>query len=516
MLDLDRLHSLADITRIHAADRGDHVAVQFEGRTTTYGALDRRASQVAQALIAEGVAPGARAATLMKNSDLFYEALFGALKARACLAPINFRLAPAEVGYILADAEPDVLFVGSEFLETAAAALAGMQRRARMIVIDTDDYVAWRDAAPAVDPKLAAEPSDDVLQLYTSGTTGMPKGVCLSNRNYRTFFELSVSVEGFDYRAEETVLIVMPLFHVAGTNISFAGLANGSRVIVMKEFNPPALLALIAAERVSHVFLAPAMIQFLLQQPAIDDTDFSSLRTIAYGASPIAEEVLRRAQAAFKCGFVQFYGMTETTGAGTYLKPSEHEGSGKLRSCGKGWGGMEVKVVDAAGAALAAREVGEILIRGGTIMERYWRQPEATAKAVTDGWMRTGDAGFFDEEGFLYVHDRVKDMIVTGGENVYPAEVENAIFGCPGVLEVAIIGVPSAQWGEEVKAMIVADPKAPPTKDAIVAWARERIAGYKLPKSVDFIETLPRNASGKVLRRQLREPFWEGRDRAVG
>jgi len=258
------------------------------------------------------------------------------------------------------------------------------------------------------------------------------------------------------------------------------------------------------------------MINALLQTPQIATADLSSLKTVAYGASPISEAVLAQAKARFGCGFIQFYGMTESTGAGTFLPPDAHRGE-LLRSCGKAWPTLEVRILDEVGGEAAVGEIGEIAIKGAIVMAGYWNRPEATAEAVTpDGWLKTGDAGYRDADGYVFVHDRVKDMIVSGGENVYPAEVENAILGCPGVADAAVIGVPDDRWGEAVKAIVVPHADGAPDPAAVIAWARQRIAGFKAPKSVDFIDALPRNASGKVLRRELRKPYWEGRTRNVG
>jgi acyl-CoA synthetase (AMP-forming)/AMP-acid ligase II len=520
VIDLDAIAALADIPRAQAKARGGQAAIVFEGGAISYADLDRRSNQAANALIGAGVKPGARISLLSKNHARWYEVFFGAAKARACLAPINARLAAPEIAFVLEDSDPDVFFVGEDFFDVAEQAIAGLARRPLLVALSGEragfaTYEAWLAAASTQDPALGERLSDDVLQLYTSGTTGRPKGVVLTNRNYRRFMEMAEGVDGFAYEPEDHVMIVMPLFHVAGTNVSFAGLAQGGTVALVKDFAPAGALAMIEALGVAHTFLAPAMILMLLQTPQIAETRLSSLRTIAYGASPISEEVLRRAQAAFGCGFIQFYGMTESTGAGTYLSPAAHEQADKLRSCGTAWPGVDVAVLTAGGAPAATGEVGEIAIRGDIVMDRYWNRPDATAETVRDGWLYTGDAGFFDAEGFLYIHDRLKDMIVTGGENVYPAEVENAIFGCPGVADVAVIGVPSERWGEEVKAMIVRQGGAEVDPAAVIAWARERIAAYKAPKSVEFVEALPRNPSGKVLRRELRKPYWEGRDRAV-
>jgi acyl-CoA synthetase (AMP-forming)/AMP-acid ligase II len=279
---------------------------------------------------------------------------------------------------------------------------------------------------------------------------------------------------------------------------------------VTPDVSPAAILGLIARERVNHAFLAPAIIQMLMAAPEMAGADLASLRTLAYGASPIAEDLLVRAKARFGCEFAQFYGMTETTGAGCLLPDEAHDPArGKLRSCGKAWPGVDLRIVDTGGRDVDTGEVGEIVMRG------YWNQPEATASSVREGWMHTGDAAYRDAEGYVYIYDRLKDMIVTGGENVYPAEVENAIFGHPGVADVAVIGVPDEKWGEAVKAIVVAKPGTAPDAASVIAWARERIAGYKAPKSVDFVDAIARNLTGKILRRELRKPYWQGRDRMV-
>ncbi len=516
----DPIKLLTDIPAVHGRERGDKVAVHFEGRDLTYAELDRRSSKVAGLLQAAGAKPGDRVAWLGRPSEAWYEIFFGVAKARACFAPINSRLAVPEIAFILKDSSASVFFVTPEFFECAVTVAEHAGRPVKVIAVGGEHpafeaYAALRDAAPA--PRLETpQAADDVLQLYTSGTTGLPKGVRLSNANYSAFLALRHLVDGFSYAADDTVLILMPMFHVAGTNISFSGLAAGGRIVLQAEFVPAAVLQAFGEQKVAHVFLAPVMINALLQTPGVDEADYSSLKTVSYGASPISEAVLARATQTFGCGFIQFYGMTETTGAGTTLAPSEHTGE-LLRSCGRPWATLETRIADEAGNTLGPGEIGEIEIRGPIVMAGYWNRPEATAETIRpDGWLRTGDAGFMDEKGFFFVHDRVKDMIVSGGENVYPAEVENAILGCPGVADAAVIGVPDDRWGEAVKAIVVAAPGERPDPAAVIAWARQRIAAYKAPKSVDFIDALPRNPSGKVLRRELRKPYWEGRDRKVG
>ena len=518
----DRIIYLADIPRVQAGLRGADVAVRFEDRGTTFAELDARSNQVAAALIALGAGAGARLAVLSKSHDHWYQLMFGAAKARACLTPINARLAPPEIAYILQDAAPAVLFVGADFLELAQSVAATLAAPPVLVALYGQragyaDFEVWRDAAPPLATPPTPRDDDDVLQLYTSGTTGRPKGVVLSNHNYRAFLGQVSQVDGFSYAPGEAVMITMPLFHVAGTNVSFSALSQGSSVVLVADFNPAAAMTMMANDGIAHVFLAPAMILMMLMTPGADALKFPHLRTIAYGSAPISEDVLKRAQATFGCGFVQFYGMTESVGAGTYLSPAAHALPGKLTSCGRAWPGMEVRVVDADGAPTPDGVIGEIVFKGDMVMKQYWGNPQATTEAVVDGWLHTGDAGLRDADGYFYIHDRMKDMIVTGGENVYPAEVENAIHGCPGVADVAVISVPSERWGEEVKAIIVPTPgMPPPTEEAVIAWARVRIAGFKAPKSIAFIDALPRNASGKILRRELRAPYWAGRERAVG
>lgn len=521
MIDLEAIRTLADIPGAQARVRGDRVAVKYGERETSFRDLDAQSNRLARALIASGVKPGDRISALTKNHDSWYPLFFGTANARACFAPINSRLAPGEIGFILGDSGPKLLFVGEDFFETALAAVAELPSPPQLVAlygshprfVPLDQWLGDASTASLADrPRL----SDDVLQLYTSGTTGLPKGVVLTHRNYRRFMEMATEVDGFAYGEDETVMIVMPLFHVAGTNVSFSGLAQGGRLVLVKDFTAPDAIRLVTEENVAHAFLAPAMIQMMLQCPDVASGDYSELKSIAYGASPIAEDVLRRARETFGCDFVQFYGMTESAGSGSYLSPSAHDLPGKLTSCGKPWPGVDMTILDAEGREMAQGEIGEIAIRGDIVMKEYWNRDAATADTLEGGWLHTGDVGYRDADGFFFVHDRIKDMIVSGGENVYPAEVESAIMGCPGVADVAVIGVPDDRWGEAVKALIVAVPDGRPEPADVIAWARERIAGYKAPKTIEFIEVLPRNPSGKVLRRELRQPYWEGRDRAVG
>lgn len=523
MIDTKSMPHLADISRHQATLYGDKTALWFEGRETSYAELDRRSSQVANGLIAAGVKPGDRVAYLGKNLDAFYEIMLGATKARAALAPMNYRLAAPELQFVLGDSEAVVLFVADDFYDVTDKVCGECPSLTSIIAVngardDWADYAMWRDAQSDVDPQLPSAEDDDVIQLYTSGTTGLPKGVQLTNANFQSLFKQADSLIWAAYKSDEAVLNAMPLFHIAGVNIGLLSLIQGAKAVILREVHPMFVLDLIEEHKINHAFLVPAVILMLTQMPGVENRDFSSLRIMSYGASPIAEGLLKQAMELFGCQFAQVYGLTETAGAATYMLPEDHAPErGKLRSCGIPYPDIEIRCVDEEGNPVAQGAVGEITIKSDVIMKGYWKRPEATAEAVKNGWFYTGDAGYFDEEGYLYIHDRVKDMIVSGGENVYPAEVENAIFSHPQVADVAVVGVPDERWGEAVKAIIVPKPDCDVIEADIIAYAKERIAGYKCPKSVDIHpEPLPRNPSGKVLRRELRKPYWDAHGRQVG
>ena len=521
MFDLERLQSLADITREQARLRPAATALVFEGRETRFDELDARASQVAKGLIAFGLKPDSRLAYLGKNSDRFYELLFGAFKAGVVTVSVNWRLALPELVYIINDARCETLFVGAEYYGLIDELRAQCPSLRAVVGMDggAGQWPAFDDRRGAfapVDPKLPIALDADVIQLYTSGTTGHPKGVQLSTANYFAFFEAAAAAEWADFTAGEVALACMPVFHVAGVNMGVIAVAQGCTAVIMKEVDPAQILDLIPRYGINNAFFVPAVMLFMLQHPKVKETDFSSLRRLYYGASPIAEDLLTQARAVFGCQFFQLYGLTETVGAATCLPDAAHDPAlGKLRACGVPYPGIEIRVVDEQGADVPAGSVGEVVIRSGVVMKGYWGRAEATAEAIRDGWFYTGDAGYLDAEGYLFIHDRVKDMIVSGSENIYPAEVENAVFGHPAVADVAVIGVPDEKWGEAVKAIVVVKPGESLAVEDLIAFARTRIAGYKVPKSVDFVSALPRNPSGKVLRRELREPYWKDRDRRV-
>jgi acyl-CoA synthetase (AMP-forming)/AMP-acid ligase II len=494
------VRTIAEMLRWRARRHPDLPAIWFQGRTRTFAELDESTSALAAGLVGElGVRPGDRVAILDKNSDVYLELLLALDKAGAVGVPVNWRLTATEVAAVVGDADPAALVVGDD-LRAAA------------------DQVTCRVLGFGELPRGAGDPHRDredavTWQLYTSGTTGLPKGAMLANHN------LLGLIGPLGWEAPELVegargLVAMPLYHIGGCGWALAVLTQGCTAVVVREVVPPDLLRILAEQRVNSAFLVPAVLLFLTQVPGVEETDFSALRNIHYGASPISRDLLMRSIEVFKCRFTQLYGLTETTGAITALRHEDHHGE-RLLSCGRAMFGAEIKVVDPMGAEVAAGEIGEVVYRGIGLMQGYWRRPDDTAAAVRDGWFHTGDAGSMDADGFLYIRDRIKDMIVSGGENVYPAELESALMGHPAVADVAVIGIPDDRWGETVRAIVVRTPGAGLTEEELIDWSRERLAGYKRPRSVSFAESIPRNPSGKILKRELREQYWAGRARQV-
>ncbi len=521
--DFDQMPTLGDIARFHARERGDSIALRFEGRDTTFAEFDRHTNQIANALLAEGVKKGERVAYVGKNSDHYFELLFGAAKIGAVTLPIGWRLAPAEIAYIMGDGRGSLVFAGPEVVGAVQMALGEMDTPPRLVEMEDKSsagFESWRDSQPDSDPGVIVSPSDVAVQLYTSGTTGRPKGAMLTNDNLLGGRKEAVKaqMEWNEWGPTDVSLVAMPVGHIGGTGWGLVGLYNGARGVVAREFDPYTVLDFIEQEGISKMFMVPAALQIVVNQPRAREVDYSRLKYIMYGASPIPVDLLRECMEVFGCGFCQQYGMTETCGTIVYLPPEDHDPNGneRMRSAGLPMPGVEIKIIDDNGNTLPAREVGEVATRSKANMAGYWNLDDATKKTIDDqGWLRTGDAGYMDEDGYLYIHDRVKDMIISGGENIYPAEVENAVYGHPDVAEVAIIGVPDDKWGEAVKAVVALKPGTSADAESILTFARSRIAAFKAPKSVDFVDALPRNASGKILKKDLRAPYWAGRDRAV-
>ena len=516
------LETLADVIRHHGSERPDSSAMRFEGRRHTYGQWDHESNRIAQGLLDEGVQVSERIGFLAHNTPEYFPLLFGAAKINAVTLAVNWRLAPAEMEYILDHAEVGVLVIGPDFLDHLAQMQLPHLRKVLVVgsadeAVGHDTLANWMAKHPDEDPGVESTLDDVCYQLYTSGTTGLPKGVEVSNRALVQQMVNRYKVWQFD---EDTVnLVCLPLFHIAGSGWAVAGLWCGADSVLLRDIDPAEMLEVIPAEGVTNAIMVPAVIQMLLAVPGAETADFSSFRNIVYGAAPITEDVLVRAMATFGCDFVAGYGLTEHATA-TYLPREDHDPGGPraylLRSVGKPLPEVEMKIVDTETTLeLPDGDVGEVWLRSPQVMTSYANRPEDTATAMPgDGWLRTGDAGYL-EDGYLYLKDRVKDMIISGGENVYPAEVENALMPHPEVLDVAVIGVPDDKWGETVKAIIVPQPGTSPQPAELIEFCRKGLAHFKCPTSVDFMDVLPRNPSGKILKTELREPYWVGIDRRI-
>ncbi len=524
---MGNITTVSDIIRVHGNERAERTALVQGDRRVTWAQLYGRARQMANLLAANGVGPQDRVAFLDKNGIEHFELFYGAGLLNAICVDVNWRLAAPEVEYIVNDAEAKVFVVGREFVSLLDAIAPNLTTVTKILVIDGDgtyaDYETELSAQGDTDPGHSSAASDVAFQLYSSGTTGRPKGVMLTNDNF--FGLLPLAKEIWELTPDSVNLVAMPLFHIGGGGWAVAGQYEGATSIILRELDPAGLIRLIGEERITHGFVVPAVLQFVLMVPGAAEADYSSLQVLVYGASPISEEVLATSVRVFKCKFWQAYGLTETTGAVVNLPPSDHDPDGvnkhRLRSCGLPGPGVEIRIVDTDSEGDDPRncevgEVGEIWIRSQQVMIGYWKMPEETEKAITaDGWFKSGDVGYLDADGYVYIHDRVKDMIVSGGENVYPAEVENVLMGHPAIADVAVIGVPHEKWGETAKAVVVKKAGAEVTEQEIIDYARERLARFKCPTTVDWSDALPRNPSGKILKKDLRAPYWEGRSRNV-
>ncbi|MEA5516587.1 long-chain-fatty-acid--CoA ligase [Nodularia sp. UHCC 0506] len=516
--------TLADLPRVQARQFPDARALIFKDKSLTYIQLDQRSNQVANSLLTQGVKSGARVAFLAKDSLKSYEILFGCCKIKAVFVPINWRLAAAEISYILRDANVDILFVGAEFYQLVASIINEIDGVKTIIALEEIDgnclsYDIWSQEHSDEPPNVAVAANDVAVQMYTSGTTGRPKGVQLG---HYSFFAIAKEFAQrgqtwINWNATDKSLLTLSLFHIGSLWWAIRGLASGAENIVLENFIGVEVLEAIEKYRITKTFMVPAMIQILLNEPLCQKTDFSSLEYIIYGGSPIAESSLKSAIATFGCNFVQIYGMTETGNCAVSLPAQDHTSANKniLKAAGKPFPGVSVAIINSEDKELSCAQVGEVCIKSPANMIGYWKLPEATAKTLVDGWIHTGDAGYFDEEGYIYICDRFKDMILYGGENVYPAEIENILYEHPAIREVAVIGVPDEDFGEAIKAIVVLKTGMKATALDIINFVRGKIADFKLPRSVEFTESLPRTPSGKLQKAKIREKYWQGYERRV-
>lgn len=512
--DGEPVQRLGDIIRRRAAVTPDAVALASPDAVVTFAELDRSSNRVANALLASECRPGDRVVYLGGNSPEFLQVAFGAMKAGAVFTPLNTRLSLPEISEIVADAEPRVVVIdeAAAGLDDAVRAAVG---RSTTVLARTGGSVGafadWRDRSSDLDPHQDLGPEDTVLIMFSSGTTGRPKGVMLSSRNLACGLYLMNQLVGMD---EQSVCSApVPFFHVSGLGLALVSILNGARLLLERPGSAEGLLAYLVENRVSHANVVPTVLQAIVDLPAAVDADFSAFDLVLYGAAPMPVPLLERATELIGCKFLQSYGLTESTGGFTLLSPEDHvagtDRPGLLRSVGRIVPGTRVRVVDPKTLDdVPVGAHGEVLVSGPRVMNGYWRQPSETREAILDGgWLRTGDGGSFDADGYLYLHDRIKDMIVSGGENIYPAEVERALSAHPGVAECAVLSVPSERWGESPWAYVVRREDSSLTDPELIAWVRDRLAHYKCPVGVTFVDELPRTATGKLQRARLRKGF---------
>ncbi|MEU5847815.1 fatty acid--CoA ligase [Saccharopolyspora shandongensis] len=508
---------------LHALNQPERTAISCERNQVSYAQLHEESTKGARALRAAEVGAGARVAYLGKESEKFYELLFACAKSGVVVVPVNWRLAADEVEYILRDSSAELLFVEEEFLPVAWQLHPELPELRGLVLLDcTGDagltFPEWKETGAGVEAPSSSHTDDPVAQMYTSGTTGYPKGVVLAHRSFFAVRDLMDrrGLNWIDFKPDDKSLIGISASHIGGIWWATQGFNAGITNTVVRSFNSKEILSLIKSCGITTAFMVPAMLLMLLAEPDASSGAFTTLRKVVYGGSPISEALLQRCIDTMKCDLAQIYGLTETGNTAVCLPPQDHvPGSPRLRAAGRPYPGVELKILDEGGNPVEPGVIGEVCIKTPAHMLEYWRLPEATAKTLIDGWIHTGDAGYLDEDGYLYIQDRIKEMIIRAGENIYPAEVENAISAHPAVLDVAVVGVPDERWGEAVHAFISRHPGASVAPHEIRTFLRGRIADFKIPTKYEFIEEVPRNPSGKILRRVLRERFWAEHDRAV-
>jgi len=519
------MYYLTQSVHRNAQIRGNKIATVNGDRQRTWAELKNRVACFAGALKSIGVEAGDRVAILALNSDRYFEYYFGVPWAGACVVPLNIRWSAPENAYSLKDAGVEVLLVDDTFAKMIPVLKAkGVDLKSIIFIGDgelPEGMLSYEKLIAVHQPTEDAFRSNDDLAgiYYTGGTTGFPKGVMLTHSNMWSSAIALMSL--INLEESNAVLHAAPMFHLADGAMTQAGILAGSKHVFIPMFTPAGTIKAIEEKKASHALLVPVMIQMVINDPSVKEADLSSLEFVLYGASPIAESVLIQAMNTLpKAAFAQGYGQTELAPLATMLSPKYHvtEGpfAGKLKSAGQAIPCVEIKIVNEEGTELALGGIGEIAVRGPNAMMGYWNKPEETAATLRNGWVHTGDAGYMDDEGFVFLVDRVKDMIVSGGENVYSAEVENAVSNHPAVGQVVVIGIPSEEWGEQVHAEIILKEGMTATEADIIATTKEYIANYKCPRSITFrTEPFPLSGAGKLLKREVRKPYWEGKERQI-
>ncbi len=514
------MYTIGDICRRSARLWPEKTALVYEKTRLTYNQLDERVNRLANALRSQGVAKADRLAVLSENTHKYLEIYFAASKLGISVTPLNFRLADEEICHIVNDSESTVFLVGDGYEDRAGLLKSSMADITLWISMDkeVEDFLFYENMiAEASNEEPGLDPDEDemAILMYTGGTTGLPKGVMMSHRGLMTAVAGSAIMCGF--RRDDTTCFVLPLFHVSFWP-AFSVLFVQGTVVINRKPDLNGMLKLIQDEKCTHINAVPTLYGWMLQGADVDAYDLSSLRLITYAGSPFPQELLKQCISKFGPIFEQAYAMTECIG-GTFLLKEDHvlegERSKLLSSAGKPCVIVDVSVKDEDDKDLPPGEIGEIVIRGKSMMMGYWKNPELTARTIRNGWYHTEDMGYLDEDGYLFLVDRKADMIVTGGENVYPKEVEDVLYQHPAVAMAAVVSAPDAKWGERVQAAVVLKPDQKTTQDELIAHCKTRLAGYKCPKTVDFWDQLPTTPVGKILRKDVKKKFWEGRERSI-
>ena len=514
--------TLGDLIARAAGWYGDRVAVVEGRRRLSFREVEARSNRLANALLALSPTSGARVALLMNNRLEFVEADFAIVKSGKVKLPINPRLVDREREHLLANSGAQILIAEASFAEFVEGVWPRLPALETVIAIDgpiagARDYASVLEKASPEAPRITLEEEAASFILYTSGTTGRPKGAVNSNRGRRAA-TLTMLAEEIDAVAGDAMVHVGSVAHGSGSKI-LAYYLRGARNVMVGKWDPEAFLRLVGSERATGSFMVPTMMASLCEAASRGGFDFSSLKTISYGGAPIAPARLQEAMQILGNVFVQVYGSCEAPHPLTILTREEHRAAAadpaRLATIGRLTHQTAIRLVDAEGREVAAGENGEMQVRGPHVMTGYWENPEATAGVLKDGWYATGDIARHDEQGYFYIVDRSRDMIITGGLNVYPAEVESVLHEHPAIAEVAVVGVPDERWGEAVKAVVVLRSGATASEAELVEHCRARVAGYKKPQSVEFVAELPKGSTGKILKREIRERFWQGVSRRV-
>jgi acyl-CoA synthetase (AMP-forming)/AMP-acid ligase II len=512
----------AEFINISALICPERAAIVFEGERYTFSQLNDRVNCLANALLNLGVSKGDRVAMLQVNCNQHVEAYFAVAKLGAIYVPLNFRAKAEEVTYMLNSSEAKILLVGGRYIDLVNSIKPSLPSVQHFISVENkhDGMLYYADMlASASDEEVVTEidDNDTTMLVYTAGTTGFPKGVMLSHNSFAVY--VLENVTPADPELEERNILTVPLYHVAGIQAMMAAIYGGRTLVMERQFDAREWMELVEKEKANRAMMVPTMLKQLLEHPDFSKHDLSSLKVITYGAAPMPLEVIKRALDVFPgVSFINAFGQTETASTITTLSPEDHIISGseeererklkRLSSIGKPMSDVEMKVVNEEGSELPPGEVGEIVARGPRVMTGYWKDEEKTKKTVDqDGWVHTGDVGYVDEDGYFYLAGRATDMIIRGGENIAPEEVEAVLHSHPKIEEAAVIGIPDEEWGEQPRAIVVLKPGDTTTAEEIMEYCRERMASFKRPRSVVFVDELPRNPMGKVLKRVLRDQY---------